>query len=359
MDCCFRTRTSGGGGTEPPPPEKLCYSSTTDRFLNPFNKNCFAHQPVGVNAEYAALNSAMHIDLQRAANIGANLNIANGWGHNFEKNKPSDPMRTVTWNGRGSGAGIKNNPLNIRIPVGWSGDLIPPIAYDSAASLFDATGDGKIHQFYYLELHTGGAYTAQLHYVVDPDGTAYSATNDISSSASGIPQTTTILRGHEWNTNDSVCHHALNFGFPRKSDQGFEGRMLGTQIWWPATTGDSGYLTNNKGNIPYGALIVLAAEGRGGPPLTFFGPVNSFAWRVAKTFRYRGAYVVDGVDNPKSRCDEFVNTSLKTPYANVTKEMWPYFRIITNNNPGTATRGGGAPLDDEPNCAFDSGAPRG
>lgn len=282
-----------------------------------------------------------------------NFNAGAPWGVSVASTDGTDRMQTI-------GAGparcdkIKGLPVTIRFP---RNGFITRIVYnsngctDGVVVIYDSVAKVP-HQLRQYNWNNGHPIAGQ-HVTWDIAGLGHGVRpgDRVGTSASGVAALFGVLRADEINDRDPdrKIEHALQVSMPRKPGSL---NMLSRKVVLPAVSGDGSMFQDgyNQGNIPYGALLALLPETKGGPNLDKLG-LSMRGRRLAEAIRDYGLYAVDGADAVAIRTDQYVQNTDELKQA--MKAIYPYIRMVTNNDVlGSAVAGGGTPL--APNCAFDS-----
>lgn len=322
-----------------------CMSPKDNLFQNPFNKDSAHHRPIGTGAVYASDNAAATVDWLRAS--GINLNVGTRYGDIIFENKESDPLTTIgcdtTWRKPCNGT-----PVNLRMPTGITGSTDT----DAAANVYEAS-TGILHEFYRFYT-TGDVYRAGVHRANPIRGLGHAApgTNERGSgiTASGMSIFTGLLRGHEVNTPGYKIQHALNV-IVTSHPGTCTIPMAKNAYVWPA--GGTDWFcggANCIGNIPYGALLAIPPESKGGPNLDSLD-LSEPGKRVAEALRDYGMYMTDTGGCVAMRTDQFINSTVENQVRTDLEKVYNYVRMVENGGTGPVA-GGGDPL--APNCAFDA-----
>ncbi|MCE2745137.1 MAG: Atrophin-1 multi-domain protein [Burkholderiales bacterium] len=168
---------------------------------------------------------------------------------------------------------------SITIPR-WPSETVPASGSDGHADIVDAERK-IIHSFFQLK-NTNGRWTATQYAWSRIDGRGWGdgAHYFQGARAAGIPPMAGLIRKHEINDGASQYHHALAMSLTYTGMSGTE------QYVFPATSGDRTF-TQNSGQIPTGALLML-------PPSFDSASITSPALRkVVNTLKTYGAYVID------------------------------------------------------------------
>lgn len=124
----------------------------------------------------------------------------------------------------------------------------------------------------------------------------------------------------------------------------------------PAVSMDNGW-EDNTGNLPYGSLLAIPPESKGGPDLDTLG-LSEPGKRLAEALRDYGLYAIDGGGGADGTGSIRADQSISAANFNALKADIPKFyrhmRRVTNSewSTGNDPVGGGTPL--APNCAFDA-----
>lgn len=322
-------------------------SDAGDLYLNPFNKDSAHHRPIGSDAIYASDDDPATKDWLTMETI--NINSKNGFGDCIAQATTTDPTVTVTFKPTRRGTGGAGLPVTMKMPVGFNGGTTT----DAAADVYDAT-TGLLHEFYILHL-TDGQYTAASRLEIDIRGLGHTPPGKkahVGVTASGMSIFHGLLRSEEINQPGFPMRHVLNFVLP--SRPGIDrASMLSKEVVWPASSRDgfAGDPKYNLGHIPYGGLLAILPESKGGPNLDALG-LTEPGRRIAQALRDYGAYAMDTGKSPVIRADQFVDDDLRKQLQADLQKVYKYIRLVKNNAPDQNASGGGTPL--APNTAFDA-----
>lgn len=279
---------------------------------------------------------------------GIGFNVGAPWGANIYEVTTTDPVKTISAE---TGCKTRALPANLALPAGGI----------SFRENDKACGDGmvvtinkitnvieQIRGFHW----NGGNPTGVNHHSgnLKDLGQGTRTTGRAGSISIGVNSLFGLLRGEEINTVGMPIRHALQISLPWNKP-GYCPAMLAARYIAPAVDMDTRAPELATGTIPYGSLIALPPESKGGPNLDSLG-LSEPGRRLAEALRTYGAYVVDSTTCPNFRTDQFVTNTgaLKEDM----KKLYRYFRIVTNSawESGGQSVGGGEPLG--PNCAFDA-----
>jgi hypothetical protein len=168
---------------------------------------------------------------------------------------------------------------SITIPH-WPSETVPASGSDGHADIVDVERK-IIHSFFQLR-NTNGRWTATQYAwsKLDDRGWGDGAHYFQGARAAAVPSMAGLIRKHEINDGASQYHHALAMSLTYTGMSGTE------QYVFPATSGDRTF-TQNSGQIPMGALLML-------PPSFDSASISNPALRkVVNTLKTYGAYVVD------------------------------------------------------------------
>lgn len=338
----------GGGGEEP----VFCVSSTTDYYANPLGKDDAFHRPIGDAAQYAGDSHAETIAWLRYSSANLNLAPGAGWSAVWSDGALSLPLHTVTQR-----AG-SNQTFSVpcRFPDNWdtgperSGGVLTDrsaIIYERPSATYPY---GRWHEFWQLDNLTGADTWQAMNYYVRAGDALGHGPSPRGACASGISLILGMFRGIEWNTADAVGETALAIACPSKASHGTY-QILGPNITYPATARDNSG-ANNLGPCPYGRLLGIPPQSRGGPnPNTLgLGAAGSIAWRLYWRLVRRGVYIVDQSDGNSFRGDQYLTTATANSIRSAIGILYRHLRPILNVASSQAVLGGGTAL--APNCAF-------
>ena len=338
----------------------------SDLFLNPFRAHSAHHIPIGTGMQYLAKS---HPTYANSLSKGTRLFLNSGipFGHPIWASSPSDPLVTVHWNGQHTGL---NLPAQVRIPTNVRPERIPkppPSSQyrDSAATMYRTDTD-QAYQFYNFAwvpennryeaaiLRPLYSYASYGHGIVDGQR--------IGTSASGVAGAFGILRGWETNTPGQAIEHCLQCALP--ADPGTTNMLAKNSIIpriLPATSQDNAAAGNPGmaiGDIPYGALLAIPPQNKGGPNLNNLG-LSEAGQRIAEAMVRYGIRVVDkgGEVNGALRLDQEFNNNLRTALNADMITLYPHLQCCNFDDSrwvigGMTAFGGGTPL--APNTAFDA-----
>ena len=349
---CIGTRP---GHVDPPPidPGDSCVSSITDYYANPLALDDAFHRPIGDAAQYAADNHAETVAWLKYSSANLNQAPGAGWSAVWSDGDPAVlPLHTVTQR-----AG-SNQTFSVpcRFPANWDTGLEKSGGYltDRSAVIYERPSAtypfGRWHEFWQLDNLAGPDTWQAMNYYVRAGNALGHTPSPRGACASGISLILGMFRGSEWNTADAVCEHALAIACPSKKSQGTY-QILGPGIVWPATSRDNSG-ANNLGPCPYGRLLGIPPQSRGGPdPNTLgLGAAGSIAWRLYWVFVKRGVYIVDQSGGNSFRADQYLTTAAANAIRSAIGILYKRLRPILNVSSSQAALGGGNPL--APNCAF-------
>ncbi len=325
-----------------------------DPYYNPFNKNSAHHRPIGTGAQYADTNHPSYKSWMTNKGRGFNVNVGAPWGVSLAAAGAGDGEKTI-----GPGPKQCDNvvglPKRIRFP---KTPFITPVRAndngcpDGVVVIYDKVAQVP-HQIRQYDWNNGNPVGGQYK-TWDIKGLGHGTRmgDRVGTSAAGVAAMFGILRGVEINDPGRKIQHALQMVLPRKS--GDCGMILSRKVQLPAVSGDGSMNSgsNNTGNVPYGALLALPPESKGGPDLDTLG-LTPRGKILATAVREYGIYAVDGGACNALRADQYVTNPAELRTA--LSKIYPHIRMVLNNDNvlTTATAGGGAPL--APNCAFDGG----
>lgn len=316
-------------------------SPPVDLFLNPFNKLSPYRRPIGTGAVYA---SDSHQTTQDWNAVSFNIvNVDNRFGYNVYENSTSDPVRTIGWTGRLTGALL---PFTIKCPLMRNPTVGNQIITEGVVILHDRiSGEWRVHEFVNFNQDDNGNMEASIHkiYYLTGDGVG-----NYGMSASKLPGMMQIVRGREINTNDlGPIGHCGTIGLRSKEAP----QQMSGQIVWPAQ-GRDGFCSDSaycNGSIPYGGLFAL-------PPSVNIGSMGltPLGVRMAQQFRDYGMYAIDN-GGQSCRGQQDIISAKKAEFNEQMRIIKPRMRMILNNA-STDTQptcsGGGIPI--APNYAYDA-----
>jgi hypothetical protein len=141
---------------------------------------------------------------------------------------------------------------------------------------------GVIHSFWQLRNDNGTWRAAQYAWTrLDGRGWGDPANYFQGARATGVPSSAGLIRIHEIDDGDTQYRHALAMSLT------FNGLAAKPAYVFPATSADSGAETQNTGQIPEGALMLLPAD------FDLNRITTPRLRKVAATLKTYGAYVVD------------------------------------------------------------------
>lgn len=346
-------------------------------FYNPFNKNSAIHRPIGTGAIYAGDNDSATITwLQHTR--GMKFNYEHPYGAPFAAVDETDPILSVDF----SPSQIKTNegtlPVEARVPKNKFPINNEPVGLvpDGAVAIYDRT-TGKIHDYYNYR-YNEGAPLATIHRSHDIKGLGHGTKlgERVGVTASGVSIIWGSLQPWELEKPDHVIGHAFQILIPRKPNNN-PPQLISKKIQWPATTGDgtSCRPEENNGYIPYGGLMAIPPEDKGGPDLIEMG-LSPAGLRLAQALRDYGAYVIDGGQMPVIRTtgnfSESLYNQLHFTATDDLNKIYRAMRLVKNSVTGATAEviegnsyshkgfigtptwpaGGGTPL--APNTAIDA-----
>lgn len=329
--------SSSGGGTASCPLKK-------NVFLNPFNKDSAHHKPIGTGAVYAPESDPRNQNFHHYNSFG--INVGAPWGNYAIQLTDAGEMVTVNKKeSRASGL-----PVTIRMPIGGVTLENPGNAPDNQFVLWDMP-TRKMHHFRGYEWAGGRPVASQYRqYEYNSLGHGTRMGERIGTSASGVAAPFGILRGEEANTPGHPIQHALQMIAPRKPGCF---NLLSKEVILPAVSmdGNADEAPYNHGKLPYGTLLAIPPESKGGPKLESLG-LSESGLRLASAVRDYGIYLVDGGGcGPAIRADQKVDKRL---FMSDIPKFYRHIRIVSNSewNRSHIATGGGEPI--APNCAFDA-----
>lgn len=328
----------------------VCVSSRTDYYANPLPVGDAHNRPIGSAAEYAAATHEETIGWLRYSGATLNLAPGAGWATVWSDGAASLPLQTVKQ--RSGSPQVFSVPC--RFPDNW--DTGPESAgghlTDRSAVVYErpttANPYGIWHEFWQLDNVTG-PWLAWNHHVRKGDEVGHTPI-ERGICASGISIVRGIVRGSEWNTTAGRCEHALAICCPSKAKHG-PYQILGPGITWPAAFRDSSG-KDNLGKSPYGRLLGIPPQSRGGPdPNTLgLGAAGSIAWRLYWVFVNYGVFIVDQSGGNAFRADQAITTATANAFKSAVGILYRRLRPILNVTSAQTAKGGGTPLTS--NCAF-------
>lgn len=351
------TLAASCGGTEPEWEETTsaarspaCMASM-DPFLNPFNKRSAHHRPIGADAVYASASDPATRDWNGAN--GMAINVGAPWGVSLADTDARDGVRTIAANPLKCDR-VVGLPVSLRFPLeGFQTNVVMNASgcTDGVVVIYDRPAQ-KPHQLRQYSWN-GGRPKAGQHKTWDIRGLGHGTRpgERVGTSASGVAAMFGLLRGHEVNTRGYKIQHVLQLVLPRTP--GHCAMMLSRGIVYPAvsTDGSANQGNNNRGHIPYGGLIAIPPESKGGPNLDRLG-LSEPGRRVVQALRDYGAIAVDGGNCAALRADQHVSAKVVSQIRADLSKVYRFMRLVKNTAPAQVTSGGGAPL--APNCAFDA-----
>lgn len=323
-------------------------------YSNPFSKASAHHRPIGTNAIYAAATDPSTKSWLKNTSRNVNINVGAPWGVSVAYTDSTDRIKTIGAGPKNCDA-VKGLPVDIRFP---RNGFITKVVYnsngctDGVAVIYDSVA-GVPHQIRQYNWNNGNPIGGQ-HVTWNIKGLGHGTKmgERLGTSASGVAALFGVLRGEEINDPDPdrKIEHAIQISLPGKPGSL---NMMGQNVVLPAVSRDkycstAGYCA---GGIPYGALMALLPESKGGPDLSKLG-LTMRGKRLAEAIRNYGLYTVDTAGAVAIRADQYVANvaELKADLA----KIYPYIRRVMNNDVlNSSTAGGGTAL--APNCAFDSG----
>lgn len=335
--------------------EGTALAAERDPFLYPYSPNSAFNRVIGTGAEYSDDASPLTIDIREVPKWG--FNTRNGWAVAVTKSKATDPLVTVTCSSTDINRNI-NFPYQLRIPEGFPLSVNVPETSDGQIVVFDEA-TGITHEFYKFKWNNGNP-KADIHRTDDPNialnpanPTKVKAIPDqniinglghgtnpgqiVGTRAIGSACMAGLLRAHELTEPDTYPQHALALELAY-------GQLSATAVQWPAVTKDyTAY--ENTGNIPYGALVAIPPQSKGGPDLSTLG-LSEEGMRIAKTLVHYGGIVTDrrGL-NAGIEGDQNIPSSVVTNVQNdLNNKLIRLLRVVTNNTKDQTVSGGGVSL---------------
>lgn len=301
-------------------------AATGNYFLNPWNADSALHRPIGTGAVYADDSHPSTQQIIRHQGKGT-LNHVYPNGHMAILENDNDPLYTIT--STGSGVGL---PTSVRLPADWppGWNATNSASGDRAVSIINAV-TWQTKDFYHFNRNN---QTADFQKSVDLTGLGHgTAINQRPGSAAAGPSSFWgAVRSHEILAAGAPIQHAHGLVVTR-FDTHFAA-LLGMQIQWPATAGDTTASTvpgHNQGPLPYGALLAI-------PPsvnLDNLSPALSEPGRrLFQSMQDYGVYVIDGGGQWNLRCDGTVpNSTFEALRADFRAHMWR-LRLVLNSVSG-------------------------
>ena len=336
----------------------------SDLFLNPFRAHSAHHIPIGTGMRYLAKSHPTYAtSLSKGSRLF--LNAGNPFGHSIWASSGSDPLVTVHWNGSHTGLNLN---AQVRIPTNVKPERVPKPGggwRDSAATIYRTDTD-QAYQFYnFAWVPENNRYEAAILRPIYSYASYGHGTVDgqrIGTSATGVAGAFGILRGWETNTPGQAIEHCLQCALP--ADPGTSNMLAKNSIIpriLPATSEDAA-ATNNAGtatgDIPYGALLAIPPQSKGGPNLDNLG-LSEAGQRLAEAMVRYGIRVVDkgGDVNGALRLDQAFNNNLRDALNADMITLYPHIQCCNFDDSrwaigGMTAFGGGEPLG--PNTAFDA-----
>lgn len=326
-----------------------------DPFLYPYAPNSAFNRVIGTGAEYSEDDSPLTIDIREVPKWG--FNTKNGWAVAVTKSKETDPLVTVTCSSTDINRNI-NFPYQLRIPEMFPLSVGVPETSDGQIVIYDEA-TGITHEFYKFKWNNGKP-TADIHRTDDPNialnpanptkvktipdqnivtGLGHGTTPGqiVGSRAVGTACLAGLLRTHELTEPDTYPQHAIALELAYA-------QLSATAVQWPAVTKDY-TASQNTGNIPYGALVAIPPQSKGGPDLSTLG-LTEEGMRIAKALVYYGGIVTDRRGtNAGIEGDQYIPSSVVTNVQNdLNNKLIRLLRVVTNNTKDQAVSGGGVSL---------------
>lgn len=159
--------------------------------------------------------------------------------------------------------------------------VIPASGTDGHAEVVDEQL-GVIHSFWQLRNDNGTWRAAQYAWSkLDGRGWGDPANYFQGARATGVPSSAGLIRMHEIDDGDTQYRHALAMSLT------FNGLAAKPAFVYPATSADNGAESQNSGQIPEGALLMLPKD------FDTRRITTPRLRKVAETLKTYGAYVVD------------------------------------------------------------------
>lgn len=315
-----------------------------DVFLNPFNKDSAHHKPIGTGAVYAPESDPRNQNFHHFDSFG--INVGAPWGNVAIQLTGAGEMVTVNKK-EAKASGL---PVTIRMPAGGVTLENPDGAPDNQFVLTDLS-TRIMHHFRGYEWAGGRPVAMQYRqYQHNSLGHGTRMGERVGTSASGVAAPFGILRGEEANVAGRPIQHALQMIAPRKPGCF---NLLSKEVILPAVSmdGNADEAPYNQGKLPYGTLLAIPPESKGGPKLESLG-LSESGLRLARAVRDYGIYLVDGGGcGPAIRADQNVDKRL---FMSDIPKFYGHIRVVSNSewNRSQVATGGGEPI--APNCAFDA-----
>jgi len=318
----------------------ICYITAGDFWLNAFDKLCPWNMPIGTGVEFATTGVEVTAwNSQRGCNV--NPTPGAGWGCQTYKNDGTEPLQSLSWDGVGGG----NNqfpPSNVlRFPdnlnTGTAGNDQNAYIFDTATSMY--------YEFWRLRKISDRNWKCASVHSRPGNGLGYNAgaPNYRGVPAAGLSIIKSLIWSRQWD-GDNICQNCLGIALDRN--------VLGTGIVFPGTSTDGSAAGTG---VSYGRRLAIPTPDKGGPdPLGTTGSLLRKGYEWATGY---GLYVIDQSTGNSMRAANDVSNTLRTNFISMMNTLWPHFKPVMNFTASQTVCGGGTPI--VPNCAYNSGAPRG
>lgn len=328
----------------------VCVSSRTDYYANPLDLNDAFHRPIGDTAQYAGDSHVETVAWLRYSSANLNEAPGAGWSAMWSDGAASLPLQTV----KQRAGSNQTFSVQCRFPDNWNVGPERSGGYlaDRSALIYERPTTtypyGRWHEFWQLG-NFAGPWEAMNYYVRLGNAMGHGP-SPRGASAAGISLILGMFRGSEWNATNARCEHALAIACPSKSSHGTY-QILGPGIVWPATARDNSG-ASNLGPCPYGRLLAIPPQSRGGPnPDTLgLGAAGSVAWRLYWVLVNYGIFIVDQSGGNSLRADQYVTAATASAIRSALGILYRRCRPVLNVTSAQTAKGGGNPLS--ANCAF-------
>lgn len=299
-------------------------------YYNPFGKEIAIHRFLGTGPVYAEDDEPCTLLWLQHEDRGFKINTY-PYGAAFVDVDESCPEVSLTW---ATNFQIKQPDSSLPVMVRIPREQFPPQkpkkgAFDGNVSIYDRTTH-LIHDCYGYQ-YNGGKPTAAIHKQHDIRGLGHGSklNQRVGNSAAGFPHVWGAIRAWEIETPGQVIAHAHSIAVPRIPGH-LGPPLLGKAIQWPASSSDStaGRPEHNPGPFPYGALLAIPPEERGGPNLEELG-LSEPGLRMARSMRDYGLYIADGGGGINFRTDGY--SPLFVQLGKDLKTLLPFLRLVTNS----------------------------